>query len=77
MMFFFTERMYVTLHILYRTISQKRPSSMIVDKIEWKYTWTIRVYFKRCHWTLLISIHVSKLRTSSSNKNIPVGKVRK
>lgn len=63
--------------ILYGTISQKRLFSMIVDKIEWKYTWTIRVYFKCCHWTLLTIIHVPKLRTSSSNKNILVGKARK
>lgn len=32
--------------------------SIIVDKIGWKYTWTIRVYFKCWHWALLSRIHV-------------------
>lgn len=34
----------------------------IVDKTQWRYRLTIRVYFKYHHWILHIRLHVSKLK---------------
>lgn len=50
--------------------------NIIVDKIGWKYTWTIGIYLNVVTGPCSTAF-MSKLRTSSSNKNNPVGKARR
>lgn len=62
--------------ILCGTIAQEGFFYIIVDKIRWKYTWTIR-FILNVGTGPCSPEFVSKLRTSSSNKNNPMGTARR